>query len=191
MLPRRLKHGMKTGHLASDTPSSRLPGSWFGRVASRWILPKLLPSDASPTTEQPRPTKGNRKPSSWQVGRNVFDRLGGPPSDTLDVSQLADILLKRLLAEGSGECTLQAAEAGPVSLRELVDLISRPRRRAPIFVMAALSGSRPSRVLAFLTIIKQSKWVVRPSHISTDWLGDISDTIDQLNFGPAHTRGRF
>ena len=101
-------------------------------------------------------------------------------------------LVSRLLRErGLSDRVFMAADAGPVPLRELVDLIhvnlygvTYPRfLKMPTFVFRGMAMG--------LQILGSEKWATRILLMSNDWYYDISKTVAALHYIPENTRDAF
>jgi len=109
----------------------------------------------------------------------------------LDIKKLAEIFLKILKTDELRNRIFIAADAEPIILRELIDLIYcyYYGKKYPLILRM------PSIVFdAFLVLfraLKNSKWSVRIQLLSRDWYYDTAETNSLIEFGSANTKKEF
>ena len=138
---------------------------------------------------------------TYGVGDNGFSRtlvelvkrrMLLPPSrdikiHLLDVVTLTDLVVNILKTEALQQRVFIAADETPISLRELVDQISRYYHGTEYPAFLKLPEVVYKALLFGLRVIHNEKWLTRLLLISNNWYYDISATIRALHFEPAKT----
>ena len=109
----------------------------------------------------------------------------------LDVRNFAELLWKMIRSVDSDQRIFLVADAAPIHLRELVDLIhfhcygtNYPIfLKLPNFIFKALG--------VFFLIIRNEKWLTRIQLISRNWQYDVSETIRIFQYSPSITKNSF